>query len=68
MKQDPDDEKFKEGDVCRWKKHVLVEDPGIGVLIRKTRSYMTGTYWEILAEDGTIKLVQESCLEKVVNQ
>tara|TARA_Y100001970_G_C14251879_1_gene872429 strand:- start:1771 stop:1977 length:207 start_codon:yes stop_codon:yes gene_type:complete len=68
MKQDPCDEKFQEGDVCRWKHHVLVEEPGIGVLIRKTRSYMTGTYWEILAEDGTIKLVQESCLEKVVNQ
>jgi len=68
MKQDLSNEKFKEGDVCRWVQAPASLVTGVGVLVRKTRSYMTGNYWEILLEDGTIKLVKESHLEKVVNQ
>ena len=67
MKQDLKDEKFKEGEACRWVQAPLPSS-GISILVRKTRSYMTGNYWEILLEDGTIELVKESHLEKVVNQ
>ena len=66
MKQDQLDEKFQEGDLCRWHEAPqLTGSSGTGVLIRKTKSYMTGVYWEILSCDGTLVLVQEKNLKKV---
>tara|TARA_B100000519_G_scaffold190491_1_gene190032 strand:+ start:1578 stop:1820 length:243 start_codon:yes stop_codon:yes gene_type:complete len=66
MKQDQHDEIFQEGDLCHWREALqLTGSSGTGVLIRKTKSYMTGVYWEILSCDGTLVLVQEKKLEKV---
>jgi len=61
MKQDQSDKRFHEGDICRLTEYKSIT----GVLIRKTRSYMTGDYWEILVSDGSLVLVKESNLEKV---
>ena len=67
MKQLPIDKGLEKGDICQWiiPIHCLT---GLCILVEKYRGLKSGNWWKILLDDGTISLVSEENLEKVVNQ
>lgn len=70
MQQDPGSKELRKSDVCRlalWA-DALVPEHTTCILVEKITSLKSGEYWRVLLEDGTISLLHEGQLEKVVNQ